>query len=43
MFADVLDKEEAFKEKVQKVTGGFKGLQGVTRGYKRVQGVTRGY
>ena len=27
VFADVLDKEEAFKEKVQKLIGGFKGLQ----------------
>ena len=42
VFADVLDKE-AFKEKVQKVTGGFKGLQGFTMGYKGLQGVARGY
>ena len=42
MFADVLDKEQAFKEKVQKVTGGFRGLQGFTMGYKGLQGVTRG-
>ena len=32
VFADVLDNEEAFKEKVQKVTLGYKRLQGVTRG-----------
>ena len=43
VFADVRDKEEAFKEKVQKVTGGFKGLLGVTRGCKRLQEATGGY